>query len=488
LTAFRDIFRRASLFSLAEVAVKAVQVVRGLVVARVLGPQLMGEWQALMLVFWYGGWLDLGLIAGVGRHVSQCIGAGQAWNAVPRLARSGFLVLWACLIPVVTLVMGVAGLPFSTQGLVAGVWLAVLLLLDYNLQAQLLRARMAFGRYALCRLALTASECVFGIAGAYLFGIPGLVAALLVSYAVQHNGTADDCPPLPSRVSLLRLGFPLFLTGIMGVLLFTVDRLFIALFLPSTALGLYAVSLTLAACAWLLPQQVSLVLLHALQIDYGNRDGAGSMVLNWRWGHRLVLLLAVPLCYWFVPVATLVVRGLLPEFVGAEPLLLVLGLGAYWFAVTEPGQAYLAGARDDRRLVTAQVLMVAAAVLLNALVLSLGGGVRAVAAATVLVRAGYALFLERRCAGLAHDHGVRSPGAWRTVCVFLLLVTAVTAVQAWSGDLTRSRQFLVAAGVFVPLMLISLPLTLGPDLPLLWRSLGRRARRQGGERDGEPLP
>jgi O-antigen/teichoic acid export membrane protein len=218
---------------------------RGVVLAGLLGPALFGVWALFRLALRYGAVAALGIHRGIELEVaadeeSSGSGSRRPWGR----AAVGYLVG-------VCGVLGIAALAVSVRVSSPAretLWAVAAGLLAERLWMygmSYLRAEGHLRRYAVLELAQAGASLVLttllglvlGLSGAYLGFALALVAGLVV---LARSVPFVPLISAPKVRQLLQVGVPLSLATVSTTLLTTVDRLIVAGFEGTEALGLYS--------------------------------------------------------------------------------------------------------------------------------------------------------------------------------------------------------------------------------------------------------
>jgi O-antigen/teichoic acid export membrane protein len=427
---------------------EALFMLRGLVLARLLGASAFGVWSAMRLVLLFGQYLQLGAREGMLQRVPFLRGRGEqrpadrlaaAAGALNHLAAvAGGVLVLAIAVPRATAVAPAGG----PAGTVAAWTLFALTLAAaqlYWFAQSWQQAGGRFGELATATFVFAALSTGGGLAAGWRFGLPGFVAALAASYAAVAAGAAlrRPRPPAPrldrgAARELLACGSPILAGEALQVLLWNHDKVLVGIFAGSAALGVYSVPGYLTTALMLAPLALQNVLYPRLLEALGARGvAAAGPALE---GAALVAARLAPL-------------AIAPLVLLLEP---VLGLAL-------PG--FEAAAAPGRVLVAASWLPMAAAVPAAVLV-ALGGQRRlmAIRFGAVAVGAAGAVVALQRQASLTAVALATTAG----LAVYAV-ATAVASARAARFETPRRRRFLAALAA--PGVVLAAALTAGFALP-----------------------
>ena len=341
----RPMFHEFLRFGGSTLAVQATRVGAALVVAGMVGPAAWGTWYLLNLIVAYGSLTHLGALNGLNREVPAALGRGKPDEAVAIQTNAlGMTLLGTGSVTAAfLLIVTVMPLPFS--------------LLDVVLVLALLWGNQLFGfvsislksttRFtALSRLQLLSSVVfpVLAIAGAWCAGLQGFIAGQVFVFTSvtfigwRFVGIAFE-PRLDwQRVrSLIRIGFPIMLVGLVYTLFTTVDRWVVTVFLGTESLGHYSLAIMAFGAVGLLPQVVAQQYYPRVAHAWAARADTAELRRLARQIRNMTLLVAAPVTAGAMLLLPPAVRALLPEY---EPGISALMITVFAPIVGAFGQGY----------------------------------------------------------------------------------------------------------------------------------------------------
>jgi O-antigen/teichoic acid export membrane protein len=281
----------------------ALQLARGVILARLLGPVGLGKIALVLLVYAYAAYADLGVAQAVSRQIPLARGARDDELA---LSWSGGLLL---------------------QGL-TNVWLLVF------------QASLQFGRVFTAMLTLSVSSFVLGIVGALVAGVEGVFVGQLGSFALSTavcfwiGGVPRPEPLHWRRVKLLfHVGVPLALLTFAGYNLVNVDQVMVVSLLGGRQLGLYTLVLYAGAALYLLPTALAAAVGPRLLSLYGETSRTSAIAgLTWRPARLLAvsLPLIIAVTWTTIPV---IIKAALPEYVAIIGPLRIYLVGMFFLSL-----------------------------------------------------------------------------------------------------------------------------------------------------------
>ncbi len=400
---WRTVVRDGSLVGSGTIAGQMLGVATSLLLRMLLSPAQMGLWQAFKLVLSYAGFVNLGVTKAATRELTIARGRGLPLEA-QRSRNLAFTFSVATTTVYALALLGAAILIWSRSGPAANsMWVVGLGVIAAICVAQrfltfhiaMLRAERCFAaaaRLAILEAALTL--CICG-AGAWAFGLYGLLGGCLVVSIicgwVARN--TSSVPPqwawdLRATKTLIAVGLPIVLTGLVMTLFHSVDRIMLLAYLPDGAfqLGVYSTALLVTTQL----SGVANILATTMAPRYGETFG------RWR-SERRVAQLAARATELHAAIAVLsaglalvagppVLAWLLPDYAAGLPSLTWLIPGALSLAVAMPATQFLVTTKHQNRGLFVACVALAAAAAGNHIALSTGWGLLGVAAATCLAQ------------------------------------------------------------------------------------------------------
>ncbi len=407
-------------FALSQYLSRFVQLFRGLIAARLLGPAAYGSWNALLLVLDYGILTQLGLQQGLDQGVPGSL-ATDPPEKTRRLKQggiAGMTVLWLVFAVGMAIYLVVRPRRLAESWGAWGVMLmvvAVLLQMLIYYHGTLLRSH---GRIGVVSKTMSIQAIVGGLAGLGLvfpFGVWGLLAGwlagqvLALAYIRRLGAPFAPLAFLPNAQTrqLLALGFPIFLFTAASTVLRSVDRVMILKFLSVEALGYYSIGLMGVSMLLYLPDSIAYVLYPRLIAKYAETGDADATA------REMVRPLAV--VAWVMPlivgISVFWVRELvmvfLPQYLPGVRALSVLLFGALGMALASIPSFYIMAIRQQVQLVPMALLTIGVEIGLILLFLHAGAKIEGVALAVSLGSGLYGLGLL----GFSAMHAASTTGA-----------------------------------------------------------------------------
>jgi O-antigen/teichoic acid export membrane protein len=314
----------------------ALNMVRGLVLARLLGPAAFGVWSAMRLSQTLVMTAHLGSRQGMVQLVPRASAAADH-ASVARLqsATAGLHVLAAAFTAV-----GVAGLGLlSDSNRLEWVAFGVVLFaaqLFFFFHA-LARSRRQFVVSSGAEILIAAVSTLGGLVAAWRFGLFGFLVVLAGAYlcgaiVIRLAGMESPRPTLGRDAvrDVLRAGFPLMASEGLFILLWNIDKLLLWLLGSSAELGVYALQSSFTGLALLAPSALATVLHPHLRYRLGATGTSDSVTPYLVRGTALVAACSAPVAAFGTMVLHLPIRWLLPAYGPAIEPGRILMIAAYF--------------------------------------------------------------------------------------------------------------------------------------------------------------
>jgi len=275
-------------YSIARYLSEFLFLLRGLLLARILGPALFGVWSQLKIALLFLQHSQLGVHEALLREVPYALGGGHEGRAREIESTSlGFSVLtstvMATLIAAVVLIFLRGWAPELRR---AWLMLPVLCLLAqlYWYAHVSLRSTRRFGQAGRIMVGFAFLSSAAGILAAVRYGLQGFLVAVAISYAAALLWAGGGSPPFlrprlnrPVLRELLRVGFPIMMAGALLIVLWNIDKLAVWIFMSRESMGIYALGSYLVVSVMLVPEAVSVVLYPRLMERVARAKGVGEL-------------------------------------------------------------------------------------------------------------------------------------------------------------------------------------------------------------------
>lgn len=367
--------------------------IRGVVTARFLGPSAYGIWGALGILLSYSNVLPLGSAEAVGREIPYHAQRGDTERVrkTKELAFSFNLYasLLASLAVAIFAILRRAHLePVYFYGLLV-VAVGITLQQLYFFYGIVLRAEKRFFFrskveviYALINVPITIALVVlfglYGLFAAFLTNLLLITAYLTVKIHIRPQLRISRAP----LANLMRIGFPIYLIGLVYTVFTSVDRLVILKFLTTSDMGYYSIAVTLMTMLGEAPMVIAQVMSPNLIERY-----SGSESLDQVFPYVQIPTLAI--AFFFPVLLVLAIFGFdylvhyaLPKFLPGFAALELLVLGSFFTGVLRGPSSFLLAVRKQMAAVIIYAIGVGIAIALNIGFVKAGMGLTGIALAT----------------------------------------------------------------------------------------------------------
>jgi O-antigen/teichoic acid export membrane protein len=341
---------RVVVLMVGQILASGIGILNGFLFARLLGPAAKGDYYLLVLP-------PATMMVLVQLGLPQALGFYAARGQTRGMLRKAISL--ATVLSLVAIAVVAALLPWLRETILKGLdpvlvvaaLCAIPLLVVATFTTSIVTALKAVRWYAAIQVtqAVASTTLVILFIGVLGLGVPGAVVIYLVAASILTIGCwagalrALATVPRPSRLTyreLFRFGLPLYPGSITTFLSYRVDAYLLAALMAdaSAPLGYYSMAVTLAEMVFLVPNAVSSVFFpHVAGVARETADRDVLVVT------RVTLLLTGVAALALVPMATMLVQGLLPAFAPALPALYVLLPGVVALSITKVLSDYLSG-------------------------------------------------------------------------------------------------------------------------------------------------
>lgn len=268
-----------SLFSSARIVSEVFYFFRGMLLAKILGPGMLGIWTQMKISLLFMAYSNMGSSEAMLREVPYAEGQGNCERADNIKRTAWGLNITASFI----LAIFIFGYFFLTSkeanAEIRSSWYLFVL---FFLTSQAfwytvfrLQSERRIGRSGLMIIGFAAASTLLGTVAAYYWGLPGLLAALVIStFMVLLAGgeLKTYLTPLfhlPLFRELMSKGFPIMVSVALLMLLWNVDKIVISLMMDTRSLGIYALQAYITNILTIVPHAVSTVLYPSLMEKIG---------------------------------------------------------------------------------------------------------------------------------------------------------------------------------------------------------------------------
>ena len=275
----KNALRLISLFSSARFLSEVFYFFRGILLAKILGPSLLGIWTQMKVSLMFMAYSNMGSSQAMLREVPYAMGQANQARA-DRVKRGAWGLNFIASSMLALVVFGYFFLVRTEpERQIRSAWYLFVL---FFLMSQAfwytvfrLQSEHRIGRSGLVIVGFSAASTILGTIAAYFWGLPGLLAAMVVSTAIvliMGGGLGTFFTPLFNLhlyQELISKGFPIMMSVALLTILWNVDKIVISLLMDTRSLGIYALQACITNILTIVPHAVSTVLYPSLMEEIG---------------------------------------------------------------------------------------------------------------------------------------------------------------------------------------------------------------------------
>jgi O-antigen/teichoic acid export membrane protein len=451
-----------------------IGLVSGIWVARLLGPEEFGIWNAVMLVLGYATYTELGVLSAMGRDLPLYLGQGDLKKAAAIEGAARYTTIFgAVLAAIILLSFSLFGDHSSkmTIGLQA-MSLVLILQQVYTYHRIYLRSHNQFKELSQQQVLFSIATAIFALVFVIWDGLEGRLFAailahlLILVYAIRRNPW-NVVPKFDLGVtwSLMRVGIPIIISGFIITMLTSIDRLMIITFLGERQLGYVGLGIILVSVVSMVPAMAIQVLVPQINFLYGstgkNVETLRSYVLNPPELLSVILPLVIgPICL----LLPFVVQTFLPEYVPGITAARIVTLGTFFYGILGLTDTFLVTLGKLKQYAIFGFSVLIFNVVLDFIFIKMGFGIEGVAFGGTLLT--YFLY-STIVIGYALSHYTKELKAWvkffaRLWSPFLYMIAALCiidfVVNYFLSPKSQTETFLTACIKVVLYLICCFPL------------------------------
>ena len=364
---------------------RALYMVRGLITARFLGPADYGIWGTLGILLNYSNLAPLGSAEAVAREVPFYAERGERDRVREVKEQSFSFNVYASLLAS----LAIAIYAFARRASLDPIFFTGLLVASAGITLQqlyfyyriILRADRRFFFQSKVEILLALINVPTTIAFVALWGLRGLYASYVLVYVCIVAYLIWNVPiPLRWKLDraligdLIRIGFPVYLLGLVYTVFMSVDRMVIAKYLKPSDMGYYTIAYTIIGTLGEVPMVIAQVMSPNLIGRY-SRAATNAEMLPYVRTPTIAIAFLFPVLQVVVLFGVeYVLRYFLPRFLPGLVSIEILLLGAYFMALARGPSSFLLAVRKQNVAVAIYAVCVLAAVALNLWFVTAGMG------------------------------------------------------------------------------------------------------------------
>lgn len=283
----QGIGREFILFSISTVSSQASRFIVALIVARWVGPEQYGIWNALQPLLAYSVIVFCGIPNGLNREIPFLTGKGETAEVQKLINFSLLFVIGvSCLFGIIIMLTSfLSGIPNSFKSPLRGVGFLFMTMNMYVLFQFLLKSHIRFRAMSAQQLIFTFLYPAMTLICAFWGGISGFILGQTFSAFIMVL-IIYRIAPFPIRIEfswnhfkkLTKIGMPLMGAGVLYGLLTTVDRWVILANLGVDDLGQYTVAILVFGILSVIPIVISQQMYPRMAFRYGETGDSISLL------------------------------------------------------------------------------------------------------------------------------------------------------------------------------------------------------------------
>lgn len=376
-----------SKYGIGNIANSILMVLKGIVIANVLGPALYGVWSTLQVILNWSEMAQLGIKSTMLRERTLLLGKGDRKKAdVVRDASFSSALVLAFLFAL-AVIIGSFVLPLPPLLVVTswGIALASIVFQLYSTLSILMRSDEKFSSLGKGTVLLGASGLVLTIALAIPFGIWGVIAAFILSasavvlYFKRCGAWFRFRFDFAEAKHLVLAGLPLFAFATLVTLLLTLDKVLIAAFLNMEQVGYYTMGAVICTLLNILPSSLTDVV-YPRTLKRLGESGSHESVARHALLPNILLAYLLPFAVGGVYMAVpLIIRFIAPGYMPAIEVTRILVLGAFFYMLYYAPSSFLIAVRREKSAIAGAAIALAVSIVVNVVMLLGGYGINGVA-------------------------------------------------------------------------------------------------------------
>ncbi|MBP1908197.1 oligosaccharide flippase family protein [Methanolobus bombayensis] len=383
----------ASHYSAVRLVTRILLILRGIIVARLLGPSLFGIWNILLVFLSYSQHSHLGLREAMLKEIPFYKGRMEperselVKNTVYyemifiSLAISASLLLASFLLPDTYSSVFITGLRLIA--------LVVILQQLYSFYLGLLAANSNFIVIGKITLIFTFLSVITIYPLILMYELNGAIFSITISYVIAlilirktkryifHMNIRFD-----EIVRLLKVGFPLLLISFMYELLGSIDKLMIAGLINETELGYYSIGVVIANLIFYVPSVIGSVIFPSMMEIRGATDKLNHLknyIIEPTFALSYLMPLIIGVTYLMFP---LFIKGILPEYIPGVNAAKILVVLMFFMSLSTISNKFAIAIDKQSSLFMLQIFALFLNVALNYTFIMIGWGIEGVSLGT----------------------------------------------------------------------------------------------------------
>jgi O-antigen/teichoic acid export membrane protein len=388
-----EIIRDATVFSATLYVSQALYMVRGFIIARVLGPSAYGVWSIFRTFLSSSPYLGLGVQQAMVREIPLSLGEGDG-GKVPVITQTSLfwnLLVTSCVM-VIAFILSLTPLIKEYYGevrLAGFVFMlnSVYLFIQSKLKGE--KNIILLSKYIFSYAVL---NTVFVLSLLFFLKIQGILLGMMISHLILFTvivlkGHLSFQLMIDRKVlwKLINIGFPIMMLWSIFFLMRNADKFIVIAMLGKTMAGYYGVAAFISSIVSYISYSVTTVLLPRMMYKYGETREAKNIEAYYT---KPIIILTgfIPIILGIIYInIDIIVKSFLPQYLPSINVLHIL-IASLFFSTIWGIPANLLIALNKQRMfmyITAGVLLFT--ILLDIVVIQIGFGMRGVAVCTTFM-------------------------------------------------------------------------------------------------------
>ena len=344
---------------------------RNVVFGKILGPESMGYYTIALTVGSYGAFLHLGLLNGLNRELPVLLGQNREPESLSLVGGVSLLLFLFQVLGLIILVVAIYLFSLNDVEYKYALYGGGLVGFS-NTFGQLillrLRANQFVIAFAIVQLLVSFGSMVIGLYLINILGYPGGFLAIIftnvASYIICSKFVLRPANYIKLSIHsfkyLLKIGFPLMISGLLVNLVIGLDKLFLIKYVTPYDLGIYQIGLLPLTFGILLNSILGQYISPRLLFHFGRGDTLFS-VFRKSIVVSVYVIIIMLLCYPIIPIISKTIMNTwLTDYVDSIPLIKITYLGSIFMSANLSGIAVNAANKQFVGTLQASVVVIIA--------------------------------------------------------------------------------------------------------------------------------
>jgi len=475
LSTNRKIAQDATKFLAGTIVSSIANVIRGLLIARILGPAMFGIWHIFTVINGrYNNQADLGLTNGM----FKLIPIQRGVNNNQKAENIKNVTFWAnvfifCSINLILFLSTFVYhnfffnlfYPYPKEGIFGLRLLVILNLLTqlYIFYTNILRANKKFGLESFSSSLIAIISLLLFIIFVKFFtnNLMAALLALILAYVIVNIfvivKTNYKYPLFWDNklfIEIFLAGFPLFLGNITYAFLISIDRIVLAKFFGPENLGLYAFGLNLTIIMALVPNALASTLFPHMLEKFSQSKDPASMSKMVFLPTKINTFIMFYICGFMSLLIPLLIKYLFPAYTSGIRSAVLLSMGIYFLSLNTVTSTYLISINKQYSIIFIQLLSISFSIIIYMYFVFANMGIDGIAIGTILTYFIYSFMVLYESLGCVYK---KKKDVWLVIfdlhIPFILLISIFVLskllTNQFLSDLSYLNQTIVKMFAFI---------------------------------------